>query len=148
MLLNTVVNAKYVIENEFEMATLNIDRTSPKIELISIESTREKYENNINYKYNLTMQVKIVEKNLNDIFLDEEHIKVKMADGYGSIENLQVEKVEKEENENVYKIRLENIGEYEELKILFLEGTIIDKGNLENEIFEVDIENYYNSQTL
>ena len=35
---NTVVNAKYIFNNKFEIANLNIDRTKPVIELINIEN--------------------------------------------------------------------------------------------------------------
>ena len=49
MLLNcTNIYAKYVMQNEFNIANVSIDRTRPKIELISIQNSDENFKNYAN----------------------------------------------------------------------------------------------------
>ena len=38
ILIGTIVNAKYIIENRFDIANIDIDRTKPIIEIINIEN--------------------------------------------------------------------------------------------------------------
>ena len=46
MLLNcTNIYAKYVMQNEFNIVNVSIDRTRPKIELISIQNSDENFKN-------------------------------------------------------------------------------------------------------
>ena len=42
--MNTIVNAKYIIENKFDIANINIDRTKPIIDIIKIENSNRGYE--------------------------------------------------------------------------------------------------------
>lgn len=138
ILINTVVNAKYVIENEFEVANLNIDRTKPKIELIDIVNTNTGYENYANNTHTVTIKLKIIEKNIKNIYFDKEHIKIKLNDIYINMDFTKLEKIEDIENGKIYQIQLKNIDGNGKLKIDVLEGTILDKGDLENEFQEID----------
>ena len=42
--INTISNAKYIMDSTMNVANLNIDQIKPKIELISIQNTNVNYE--------------------------------------------------------------------------------------------------------
>jgi len=133
--VNTVVNAKYIFENKFEVANLNIDRTKPIIEVISIENTNKGYENYANKTHIIGITVKFRDKNIDKVLCDKEHIKVKV-DKY--LQNAQYTKISESQGEKTYKIELKNIEGNGKLTIQFLEGTVIDTSMLENEQIEID----------
>ena len=136
--INTIIEAKYIIQNEFYIANLNIDRTKPKIELISITNTNTGYESYANKTHTIKVTVKITDKNLKDIFCDKEHVKVKIDDNYINIENIEFKKTKDSQEEKVYEIKLQNIEENGKLKIEFIEGTVIDVAELKNNKIEFD----------
>lgn len=136
--ISTIVSAKYVIDDEFCAVNLDIDRTKPKIEILSINNTNTGFEEYANKTHTITIQVKIIEKNLKDVFLDKEHIKIKLDNSYIDSETLEISKIENTQNQEIYQIKLKNIDGNGKLKIELLEGTAVDKGNLKNETVEVD----------
>ncbi len=138
ILINTFVNAKYIIKNEFYIANLNIDRTKPVIELLSIENTNVGYENYANKTHTITIKIKIIEKNIKNIFFDSEHIKVKVNDVYIDLKNMSLTKIEDLQEESIYEIKLNNIEGNGDLKVELLEGIAVDKGNLVNDFKEID----------
>ena len=91
--INTIVNAKYLIENQFEIANLDIDGTKPKIEVISINNTNKEYENYANKTHTITVKVKITEKNIQNIYFDKEHIKIKLDDNIISADSMKLTKL-------------------------------------------------------
>ena len=138
ILINTIVNAKYVIENQFEIAKLNIDRTKPVIELIDITNTNVGYENYANKEDTITLKLKIIEKNISKIYFDEEHVKIKLDNNYIVEYSINAEKIEDVKDGEIYKLHLSNINGNGKLKIDLLEGTILDKGSLVNNFQEID----------
>ena len=78
----TTINAKYIFQNEFYIASLNIDRTKPKIELVKINNSNTGYESYANKTHTITIKVKITDKNLKDVILDKDHVKIKINDEY------------------------------------------------------------------
>ena len=56
--------AKYVINNNFSIANINIDNLKPKIELISINNSNVNYEKYSNKNHNITIKIKVIEKNI------------------------------------------------------------------------------------
>ena len=78
--ISTTIHAKYIFQNEFYIANLNIDRTNPDIELVSIENSNIGYESYANKTHTITIKVKITDKNLKDVFLDKNHVKIKIND--------------------------------------------------------------------
>lgn len=136
--INTIVNAKYLIENQFEIANLDIDGTKPKIEVISINNTNKEYENYANKTHTITVKVKITEKNIQNIYFDKEHIKIKLDDNIISADSMKLTKLEDIQDGKIYQIQLDNISENGKLKINILEGTVVDKGALKNDNLEID----------
>lgn len=130
----TNIYAKYVIQEEFCIANINIDRTKPKIEVISISNTNTEYPVYANNKDMINVKIKIVEENIQKLLLDNEHIKVIV--GKTEIENplIAITNIEN----NIYEIQIKNLNGDGKLNIKFVEGTVIDKGNLINEENVID----------
>ena len=130
----TNIYAKYVVQEEFCIANLNIDRTKPKIELVNISNTNTEYPEYANNEDTITIKIKIIESNIKNVFLDSNHIKA-------MIDNTQVEEkliIISDLGQNIYQIQLKNLKENGKLKLDFLEGTVVDKGDLKNEEIMVD----------
>lgn len=136
--INTIINAKYIIQNEFCIANLNIDRTKPKVELVSISNTNTGYEKYASKNHTIKVNIKITDKNLKDIYCDKEHIKIKIDNKYINLENIKFTKTKDSKEEKIYEIELKNIVENGKLKIEILAGTAIDLGDLQNEKVEID----------
>ena len=60
-----VIYAKYVFQNEFYIANINIDRTRPQIEFMGIDKIKP---SNAQKKYEISMKAKFVDQNLKNIF--------------------------------------------------------------------------------
>ena len=150
-----IIYAKYILQNEFYIANINIDRTKPKIEFMDIENIDILSSNPSIQAYNMTIKLKFIEQNLENIFLDKEHIKVKINDKYMSDFEFEFNELEDKKKEKVYELKLKKIQINGKLKIELIEGTNIDKGGLKNDLFEIEtyleIENliddsYYESE--
>lgn len=133
-----IIYAKYVFQNEFFIANINIDRTKPNIEFIGIDSIKPSSSNE-QKTYEVSMKTKFTDQNFKNIFLDKEHIKVKQDGEYISNFDIEFNKIEDKKNEKTYEIKLKNLEVNEKFKIEIVEGTLIDEGGLENELFEVDV---------
>lgn len=138
ILINTVVDAKYIIDNKFEVANLDIDRTKPIIELIDIKNSNVGYEKYANNTHEIDIIVKIKDENLDKVFLDKEHVKLIINNEYIEIESVQFIKLEDLQKEKKCKISLKGITGNGDLKIEFIKGTAIDTSKLENENVKFD----------
>ena len=135
--LSPKVDAKYIFQNEFCIANLNIDRTKPKINLIKI-SNNNKYPNYANKTHLVELEIDVIDKNLKDVFLDNNHIKVKVGKEYINNVDLKVTKVKDIENGVKYTIGFVNLERNGFLNIEFIAGTAVDAGGLESENLNVD----------
>lgn len=138
LLINTVVNAKYIMNKQFYIANIDIDRTKPKIELLDINNTNIGYENYANKTHIITARIKITDKNLKQVFCDKEHIRVKINNEYVKLDNMEFIKEKDLKEEKIYQIKLKNIEGNGKLKIEIIEGTAIDTSELKNDKVEID----------
>lgn len=134
----STIYAKYIFQNEFCVAQLNIDRTKPKIELVEIKNTNLEYPNYANKTHNITIRIKITDKNLKDVFLDNEHVKIKLDDEVIDNETIKYNKIQDIENEKIYEIELSNLQGNGILKLDIVEGTVKDLGELESDLLEIN----------
>ena len=134
-----IIYAKYFFENEFYIANINIDITKPKIEFLEISNINVENDYDMNKIYEITMKVKFIERNLNKIFLDKEHIKVKNSGKYIDDFDIEFNKIEENEKEKEYEIKLKNLQTDRKFEIEISEGTLVDKGELENNLFKVEV---------
>lgn len=137
---NTIVNAKYVFNNQFEIANLNIDRSKPVIELINIENSNTGFEKYANKTHTIGINVKFKDKNIDKVFCDKEYVKIKIDNNYVEIQDMQFIKISEGQGEKTYKIQLKNVNYNGKLQIEFIKGTVIDISKLENEQLEIDTE--------
>ena len=136
--LSTIIYAKYIFQNEFYIANLNIDRTTPKIELVSISNSNTDYESYANKTHTITIKVKITDKNLKDVFLDKDHVNIKINDEYVNYGNIQFNKIQDITDGGIYQIKLSNLEGNGNLKIDILEGTAVDTSELKNELLRIN----------
>lgn len=136
--ITTTIHAKYIFQNEFYIANLNIDRTKPKIELVDITNNNTGYESYANKTHTITIKVKITDKNLKDVILDKDHVKIKIDDADANYVNIKSRKIQDIADGGIYKIELSNLEGNGNLKVDILEGTTVDTGELKNELLEIN----------
>lgn len=136
--INTIVNAKYIIEKEINIANLNIDRSKPKIELEEIKNTNINFEKYANKTHTITLKIRITEKNIKEINLNKKNIVITVENKEVELENFKIEKLEEKENSKIYKIELKEIKGNGNLKVQFKEGTVVDKSELTNDVTDID----------
>ena len=134
--INTITSAKYVIDKNMSIANINIDRTKPVIEVIQIKNTNEGYEKYANKTHTITVTIKIIEKNIKDIYLDKEHIDLFVGDKNVVPSSLNVNKIQG--NDNIYELVFYGISENGNLNINIKEGTVIDKAGWKNEVVNIN----------
>lgn len=134
----SIVNAKYVIEKQFTIANLNIDRTKPIIQIINIDNNNTGYEKYANKTNTIKIQIKIIEKNIKQINIDNKHIKFKINDKYIQNSSIKINKLK--QDEEIYEIRLNNLTENGKLYIEIIEKTVVDLGGLTNDYMKIDTE--------
>lgn len=136
--ISTNIYAKYIFQNEFYIANLNIDRTKPKVELLSINNSNTGYENYANKTHTITIKVKITDKNLKNVMLDKNYVKIKINDKYVNNVNIKSDKIQDIIDGEIYKIELNNLEGNGNLKVDILEGAAVDEGELKNNILEIN----------
>lgn len=133
-----IIYAKYILQNEFYIANVNIDRTKPKIEVLDIEDTDISKSDTSLRIYNVEIKLKFIEKKLKNIFLDKKHVNVKLGDKYISEFEFEFNEVENNDKGRIYSLRFKNLKGSGRLKIELNEGTLVDEGGLKNKFFEVE----------
>ena len=132
-----IVDAKYVIDKQFCAVNLAIDRQRPLIEVLEIQNSNLDYEGYANKCHTISIKIKIMEKYIKNVYLDKEHIKVKIAGQ--ALENcvVNIKEVQTIKEGKVYLIELKELLGDGDLEVQILEGSIVDTSNLENEIKEI-----------
>lgn len=129
--------AKYVFQDEFCIANLNIDRTRPQIELVSIQNSDPDYKNYVNKTQKVIAKIKVEDKNLKELLLDANHFKIKINDKFIDSVNINFGKVQDKADYKVFDVELSNLEFDGNLKLVFLEGFAVDNGGLKNETIEI-----------
>lgn len=133
IMIESCVNAKYIFQYELDVADLDIDRTKPVIELISISNTNKGYENYANKTHNITLKVKVIEKNMGTDTIENVETIIKVNGQELEDYKISINMIEKNEKEAIFDINLTNLTSNGILEVKFIEGTIIDKGGLKSD---------------
>lgn len=133
----SAIQAKYIFQYQFDVAKLNIDRTKPKIELLSIENSNTTDKEHANKTDIITIKIKITDKNLKDVFLNKDYLNIKINGEDVDYASIKVDKIEDISDGGIYQIELTNLEGNGVLKVDILEGTAVDTGELESEEFEI-----------
>lgn len=129
--------AKYIFQDEFCIANLNIDRTRPQIELVSIQNSDIDYKNYANKTQKVIAKIKVEDKNLKEIFLDTNYFKIKINDKFINNVNINFGEVQDKADYKVFDVELCNLEFDGNLNLFFLEGFAVDNGGLKNETIEI-----------
>lgn len=136
--ISTNIYAKYIFQNEFYIANLNIDRTKPKVELLNVNNNNIGYEGYANKTHTITIKIKITDKNLKEVNLDRNHMQIKIDDEYVKNVNVKSKKVQDIEYGGIYQIELSSLDGNGKLTVDILEGTAVDMGGLHNETLKIN----------
>ena len=131
--INSIVNAKYVFDFEFDVADLNIDRTKPVIECTGISNTNKEYEKYANKTHTIKINVKVTEANKGDDILESNEVKAKIAGKQVNKENILVNPIANSGKTYFYEILLSKLTGNGKLEVVIEEGAVTDLGGLESQ---------------
>lgn len=124
--------SKYVIEKTFNIATVNTDDTPPDFELVSIINTNTNYESYANSKHQITVQIKLIEKNIKTNNFNQNNLKVKVGDSFVSPNFERFDLISENSNEKIYEITLTNLSGNGSLKLFIPAEVVTDISDLKN----------------
>ena len=130
--VNNISKAKYIFDFEFEVADLNIDRTKPIIEYISVSNSNNAYWGQADSKHTIKIKIKITEKNPQKEILNSDKIKVLLNNEISDKNERSIELIEQNGENYTYEIILKKITQNGVLKILLEEGAVTDLGGLQS----------------
>lgn len=133
-----IVEAKYISEEQIEIATLNIDRTRPIIELLGIENNNKGYENYANSTHTIKIKVKVKEKNIGNDTLENKEIVIKVGDKTIELKDKKIKELKRENDEIIYEIELNKISENGLLILEIEEGAITDTAGWQSNELKIE----------
>ena len=136
--MSSTIQAKYIFQHQFDIANLNIDRTKPKIELLSMENSNTISKCHANKSDVIIIKIKVTDKNLKDVFLNKDYLSVKINDENIDDVSIKIDRTEDITDGGIYQIELTNLYGNGGLKVDILEGTVVDTGELKSELFEIN----------
>lgn len=136
--INLVVEGKYISEEQIEIATLNIDRTRPVIELLGIENSNKEYESYANNTHTIKIKVKVKEKNIGNDTLENKEILIKVGDKTIELNDKKIKELERENDEITYEIELTKIPENGLLTVIIEKGAITDTAGWKSDELKIE----------
>lgn len=150
--IQTTIYGKYIIENNFVIATVSTDETPPQISLHEVRNTNLTYVKYANKTHTLTVRIKVSEKNIKINNLNSENIKVLVG---GTEENDKIQEVKKSVGSSkmsIFDVVLKNLSGNGKLELKIPKGAIIDIAGNENEavtiLTDITIDNIAPSVTF
>lgn len=134
--LNCKSYAKYVFEYNEKAISIDIDNTSPSIEMLNVENTNEGYEKYANKNHDIRIKLKIEDKN--ELINKLEQFKIIVGTEESKC-NREISIIEQDKNYIIYEIKINNITENGELKIIIPNKSFKDIYNNETEEMILDI---------
>lgn len=125
--------AKYVIEDLILVATIDIDCTKPKIELMDMVSSNQSYPTYVNSNHLLTGHIKVTEKNIIRNNLSPDTLKILVNNSPISVKFNRFSLISETPNEKIYEFSLTNLTSDGTLTLQIPEGIIEDKTGFTNE---------------
>ena len=120
------------------MLGIDIDRRLPEIELIKITNTNTGYEGYANKLHTITVQIKVIEKNIIENNFKKENIKILVNKSETIPSIYEIKELNKTQDTIIYEIKLGNLTGNGKLEIKIPEGIIKDKSNNVNSEKVVD----------
>ena len=130
--------SKYVLEDvNLEVANVQVDRTQPQITFLETKNIVE-HSSSDGVKYDITLVIKITEKNLLQDTLNKEKIILTNDDKEIKPEIIFTETYHTQE-EHTYEIQMKGVTKSNKLKAKFEPGLISDKAGWSNVTQELEI---------
>lgn len=125
--------AKYVIEDTYVIAKLDIDRCKPNIELIDMVSSNEENPTHANKTHLITGHIKIIEKNIVRNDLSPDNIKITVDNHFVTPEFKNFSLISDNTTEKIYEFSFTNTTGNGSLLLVIPEGIVEDQSGLINE---------------
>ncbi len=126
-------SAKYVIENIYTVAKIDIDRCKPNIELTDIISSNTTHPTYANKTHFITGHIKITEKNIIKNNLSSDNLKITVGNNSITPKFKSFSLISENTTEKIYEFSFTNITGDGPLIIIIPEGMVEDKSGLVNE---------------
>ena len=116
--------SKYIFDYSFVSTKIQVDK-KPKIEILSISNTNTGYEKYANNTHEITLKVKITEKNITVNHFNSEYIKIAIDNNYIS-PSMNVNLISSNNDEQIYSLSISNLNANGNLSVVFPQGLIED----------------------
>ena len=116
--------SKYVFDISFISAKIQIDKR-PEIEVLSISNTNTGYEKYANKSHEISLKVKIIEKNITINLFNSDNIKITVNNEFIS-PSIKISLISSNHGEYIYQMTISNLTGNGNLNIIFPEGIIQD----------------------
>lgn len=126
-ILIIVSQSKYIKQENFTIAKINIDTIAPEIEILNIQNIM--YEKEGDIIYDVIINFKIIESNIKKKNID--NIKIFIDE-----KNIESFKMIEKDNKNIelfYELSINNLKRNQIVKIIMKKGIVIDNANNQNE---------------
>lgn len=133
LIIFQISSAKYVIENIYTVAKIDIDRCEPNIELIDIISSNTTYPTYANKTHFITGHIKITEKNIIKNNLSSNNIKFTVGNNSITPDFKSFSLISENTAEKTYEFSFTNITIDGPLTLIIPKGIVEDKSGLVNE---------------
>lgn len=131
--IQTTIYGKYIIENNFIVATVTTDEALPEISLYGVRNTNSTYVKYANKTHTLTVRIKVSEKNIKINNLNSENIKV-LVGGIEEKDKIQeVTRTAGSTKMSIFDVALKDLSGNGKLELEIPKGAIIDIAGNENE---------------
>ena len=124
--------SKYLFDDTFLVAKVQIDNSAPEIELISFSNSNTTYPSYANKTHTITAKIKVIEEHIKEINFDISHIKVKVGNNFVPIKLTKISYTQPNSKERIYEISFTNIPSDGILNLCFLENSVVDKSSQGN----------------
>ena len=131
--ISTSVSAKYVLNDEFLAITIDIDTTKPRIEILEILNSNKDYPEYANNIHTIEMKIKIIEKNITEINLDNRYIAIFVNNQNIQNPKIAVQEIKSTDNEKIYSIKMSQLEGNGVLSVRLKEGIVVDRASNKNE---------------
>ncbi len=128
--------SKYIIDDSFTAINIQIDK-KPIIEVISVSNTNTDYEKYANYTHDITLRIKITEKNIKINQCNSDTIQILINNEIVS-SSMQVDLISSQNGIYIYDITISNLTGNGSLSVVFPEGMIEDIYGQKNDYLKYD----------
>ena len=124
--------SKYLFDDTFLVAKVQIDNSPPEIELISFSNSNTPYPGYANSTHTITAKVRVIEEHIKEVNFDYSHIKIKVGNKFVSAKFKKISYTSPNSKERIYEIVFTNVPNDGNLSLCFLENSVIDEASQSN----------------